>query len=172
MTRPKVGAIKAPRVGLDIARASNEVSTALQDSRLEWCSARTTTLTICARQDKFTAMRITEAVAKKSEPSSKLWDDRIVGFSLWVSPKGKKTFYAQKSIRNQTRRKKIGEWPAMTVQEARRKARETIASWDGETRTEAFADFTTEELVLELLNRVRTKASGSVSLRRNDSKPP
>ena len=106
-------------------------------------------------------MRITEANAKKAEPGSKLWDSDVVGFSLWVSPKDRRTFYVQKSVRNQTRREKIGIWPDMSVQDARRQAREIIAGWErepGESKTGRFADVTTEELALELLRRVQAQS--------------
>jgi hypothetical protein len=95
-------------------------------------------------------MRITEDIAKKSEPGSRLWDDDVRGFSLWTSPKGKRTWYAQRSIRNQTHRQKIGEWPDMSVQDARKRAREIIATWHGDLE-----HISTEQLLLELLKRVR-----------------
>lgn len=106
-------------------------------------------------------MRITEAKAKNSEPGTKLWDDEVTGFSLWISPKGKRTWYVQKSVHNQTKRQKIGSWPEVSVQDARRRAREIVATWQGEfdgARSAELASFTTEELALELLRRVQVQS--------------
>ncbi|MBN8978040.1 MAG: integrase arm-type DNA-binding domain-containing protein [Rhizobiales bacterium] len=57
------------------------------------------------------------------EPDYFVWDDDISGFGIRVWPSGKKNFVAQYRAGGRTRRVKIGNYGALTVEEARKQAK-------------------------------------------------
>ncbi|TXH81198.1 MAG: DUF4102 domain-containing protein [Rhizobium sp.] len=54
------------------------------------------------------------------------WDDELAGFGVRVWPTGKKTYVAQYRAGKQTRRFKIGNHGALTVEEARKEAKAVL----------------------------------------------
>jgi len=55
-----------------------------------------------------------------------VWDDELRGFGVRVSPKDAKTFMVQYRAAGRTRRVKVGRYGALTVEEARLRARELL----------------------------------------------
>lgn len=77
-------------------------------------------------QQKLTKTIAVEAVAGTNDYV--LWDSEVVGFGLRVWPTGKKTFiYKFRSHTNRQRKMTIGAFPAVSVDQARRRARELAA---------------------------------------------
>lgn len=60
---------------------------------------------------------------KPGEPDYFVWDDLLPGFGIRVWPSGKKTYVAQYRAGIRTRRVKIGNHGALTVEEARKEAK-------------------------------------------------
>ena len=56
------------------------------------------------------------------------FDDNLTGFGIWVSPSGTKTFYIQYRSGGRTRKVKLGRYGHLTVDEARRKAKDLLGA--------------------------------------------
>ncbi len=56
------------------------------------------------------------------------WDSEVAGFGLRVSPKGKKTWIAQYRFGQKQRRLKLGQWPELRADRARKAARDALAA--------------------------------------------
>ncbi len=77
-------------------------------------------------QQKLTKTIVVEAAAGAKDYM--LWDSELAGFGLRVWPSGKKTFiYKYRSNTNRQRKMTIGAFPAISVDQARRRARELAA---------------------------------------------
>ena len=79
-------------------------------------------------------MKLTKSVVEKAQPAIKdttLNDEEIKGFRLKVTPKGKKVFQLRTRIQGRENRNQIplyiGDYPAISVQDARQKAAEWLA---------------------------------------------
>lgn len=73
----------------------------------------------------FGAKKLTKQVVDAATPDSAerfLWDTELRGFGLRVSPAGRRTFMVQYRARGRTRRVKIGSYPKMTPEQARKQA--------------------------------------------------
>ena len=55
------------------------------------------------------------------------WDEKIPGFGVRVSPKGKKTWFVMYRFAGLRRRFKFGRYPEVCLEEARRRARKALA---------------------------------------------
>src|SRR5690242_8030107 len=77
-------------------------------------------------------VKMTEAaVAALPLPSSGdafHWDAELAGFGLRVSAKGKRTWIAQWRFGSQQRRFKVGQWPELRADKARKQARDILAA--------------------------------------------
>ncbi len=58
------------------------------------------------------------------------WDDKDRGFGLKANPTGL-TFFAESRVDNKTRRVKLGNFPSMTPDEARRRAKSHLVAFSG-----------------------------------------
>lgn len=80
---------------------------------------------------KHAQQKLTKTIAVEAAAGAKdymLWDSEVVGFGLRVWPSGKKTFvYKYRSNTNRQRKMTIGMFPAVSVDQARRRARELAA---------------------------------------------
>src|SRR4051812_12404762 len=56
------------------------------------------------------------------------WDAEVPGFGLRVSAKGKRTWIAQWRFGSQQRRFKVGQWPELRADKARKQARDILAA--------------------------------------------
>mgnify|MGYP003668476702 CR=1 FL=1 len=78
-----------------------------------------------------TADRLTKTLVDRAEPGSRTWDSEVPGFGLRVTAAGTKSFIFQfRSRTNEQGRIVIGRYPSMTVEQARRVAREHRVSVD------------------------------------------
>ena len=72
--------------------------------------------------------RLTDAAVKKIKPPKQgqdyHWDSYVPGFALRASYSGRKTFELRYRIDGRQRRMTLGVWPAVTLAEAREKARD------------------------------------------------
>ena len=72
-----------------------------------------------------TNTRLTKTLVNQAPPSSQTWDCEVPGFGLRVTAAGTKSFVFQfRSRANEQGRIVIGRYPAMTVEQARKTARE------------------------------------------------
>ncbi|MDP1912114.1 site-specific integrase [Brevundimonas sp.] len=72
-----------------------------------------------------TAGRLTKTLVDRAEPGSRTWDSEVPGFGLRVTAAGTKSFIFQfRSRTNEQGRMVIGRYPSMTVEQARKAARE------------------------------------------------
>lgn len=75
-------------------------------------------------------MKLTNAKVKAATNDSgkAVWfyDDELTGFSLTVSPKGKKTFYVDAWANGRKNRQKLGSFPELTATEARNQAKQIL----------------------------------------------
>lgn len=72
-----------------------------------------------------TAGRLTKTLVDRAEAGSRTWDSEVPGFGLRVTDAGTKSFIFQfRSRTNEQGRMVIGRYPSMTVEQARRAARE------------------------------------------------
>lgn len=79
--------------------------------------------------EKANRINFTKAAIEAIEPPAKLaywYDTRQSGLLLMVTPKGSKTFYVYRKVEGRPERIKLGQWPAMPVDLARKKAAETL----------------------------------------------
>lgn len=75
---------------------------------------------------------LTNKFAEKAPPG-KHWDKKLPGFGLWVNPTGThRTFYLQRPFRGKTRREKLGRYPGLTAEDARKRALRMTADWQDE----------------------------------------
>ncbi len=67
---------------------------------------------------------------KAQEAEYAVWDDELKGFGVRVSPKGAKTFqvFWRSGAGGRQRKRKLGRYPAMTVEQARRDAFDLLAA--------------------------------------------
>lgn len=65
-----------------------------------------------------------EALPSPEKGSRFFWDDKTPGFALRVTAGGAKTFYVVKKVEGRTEQHRIGPFPVLTVEQARRKAAE------------------------------------------------
>jgi len=73
--------------------------------------------------------RLTAKFCKTVKPAEKpveYWDTYLTGMSLLVSPRGKRTFYTKFRTHGKQRRRQIGPYPIVTLDEARDRAREIL----------------------------------------------
>ena len=56
------------------------------------------------------------------------WDSEVKGFGVRVSPKGKRTWIAQWRFGARQRRMKLGQWPELRADKARKAARDALAA--------------------------------------------
>jgi integrase len=72
-----------------------------------------------------TAGRLTKTLVDRAEAGSRAWDSEVPGFGLRVTDAGTKSFIFQfRSRTNEQGRMVIGRYPSMTVEQARKVARE------------------------------------------------
>lgn len=72
-----------------------------------------------------TAGRLTKTLVDRAEAGSRTWDSEVPGFGLRVTDAGTKSFIFQfRSRTNEQGRMVIGRYPSMTVEQARKVARE------------------------------------------------
>lgn len=72
-----------------------------------------------------TTNRLTKTLIDQAAPGSQLWDGEAPGFGLRVTASGTKSFVFQfRSRANEQGRITIGRYPSMTVEQARKTARE------------------------------------------------
>ncbi|MBI1361422.1 MAG: DUF4102 domain-containing protein [Alphaproteobacteria bacterium] len=84
------------------------------------------------RKIKLTKTLVAELEAQGEEYS--VWDTTVEGFHVRVLPSGLKTFYVfYRSKRGKTRRRSLGRFPTVRVEEARDSARADIAAATGES---------------------------------------
>lgn len=67
--------------------------------------------------------RLTRAAISSAHPGSTLWDSEVSGFCFRTSPSGKQSFAFQFRSASGQGKLKIGSYPAMTIDEARKIAR-------------------------------------------------
>lgn len=80
---------------------------------------------------KSTTIRLTRAAISSAQSNSALWDAEVPGLCLRTTPKGSKSFVFQFRARSGEQGKlKIGSYPAMTIDEARKLARRHRVSVD------------------------------------------
>jgi integrase len=76
-------------------------------------------------------LSLTKTVVETIQPAAKdviIWDTRLTGFFLKVTPRGRKAFGYTYRVGHQTRRPMIGTYPSMGVDEARKQA----VKWRGQ----------------------------------------
>lgn len=72
-----------------------------------------------------TSSRLNKTLVDRAEPGSRTWDSEVPGFGLRVTDAGTKSFIFQfRSRANEQGRIVIGRYPSMTVDQARKTARE------------------------------------------------
>lgn len=74
--------------------------------------------------------KLTKRLIDSLKPADKEyseWDDELKGFGVRISPKGAKTFQVYWRAGRRERKRKIGRYPAMTVDQARKAAFELLA---------------------------------------------
>ena len=72
-----------------------------------------------------TPARLTKTLIDRAVPSSTTWDSEVPGFGIRVTPAGTKSFIFQfRSRANKQGKMVIGRYPSMTVEQARKAARE------------------------------------------------
>ncbi|WP_417819614.1 tyrosine-type recombinase/integrase [Terasakiella sp.] len=64
---------------------------------------------------------------KPTEQEYAVWDDELKGFGIRVSPKGNKTFQVYWRAGKRERKRKVGRYPPMTVDQARKAAFELLS---------------------------------------------
>ncbi len=74
-------------------------------------------------------IKITKRSIEAIAPTGKdhfVWDNKLSGFDILVSPQGLKTYIIQYRFRGKTQRVKLGRFDLMTTDEARRDAKITL----------------------------------------------
>ncbi|MEO0701861.1 MAG: integrase arm-type DNA-binding domain-containing protein [Pseudomonadota bacterium] len=94
----------------------------------------------------------------KSAPEGKHWSSDLTGLSLWVSPKGTRSWYVQRTVNGKACREQIGRFPQMTATEARHRAIALLNEWQTEA-PKPLRQVTLEQSLREYLSRDRLKAS-------------
>ncbi|MEQ9111965.1 MAG: tyrosine-type recombinase/integrase [Rhodospirillaceae bacterium] len=85
------------------------------------------------------------------------WDDELKGFGIRISPKGKKTFLIQYRAAGRTRRMKLGPYGAVTVDEARSRAKTLLGDIAaGENPAEKAIQYRMAPTVAEVCERFKT----------------
>src|SRR6056297_155948 len=72
--------------------------------------------------------KLTETACRNAQPNSKTSDVEIKGFGLFSGAKAK-TFYYQREVRGKTVREKLGNWPDVSVAQARADALDLAAAY-------------------------------------------
>lgn len=110
-------------------------------------------------------MRISKAIVEKLKPATSdqfVWDDDIRGFGVRVKPSGARSFLIQyRTHEGRSRRLTVGQFPKLTVAEARREARLKLADATrggdpAEERRAARQGVTIKELCAEYLKAAPT----------------
>ena len=74
--------------------------------------------------------KLTKRIVESSQPEASdlfLWDDEVAGFGLRLRPSGRRSFIVQYRTREgRQRRRTLGRFPVMTVDQARRDAKEWL----------------------------------------------
>lgn len=76
--------------------------------------------------------RFIESLPVPKSGAARYWDQAVRGLGIKVEPTGAKTFYWSRKARGRRVWKTIGEWPAMTIDDARAQASKhntTLAEW-------------------------------------------
>lgn len=72
-------------------------------------------------------VQLNDRVYEREKTPGILWDTKVTGLGLRISPKGKRVFVLDYYAGLEHRRPKIGQFPAMTVEAARNRAMEIKA---------------------------------------------
>ncbi|WP_022729412.1 tyrosine-type recombinase/integrase [Fodinicurvata sediminis] len=102
--------------------------------------------------------KLTKRLIEATEPGSKgvfLWDDTVRGFGLRVSPNGRCSFLVQyRLLDGRQRRRTLGTYPLLTVEQARKKASAWIVkAQEGDDPAESKDQERRAETVAELADR-------------------
>lgn len=60
-----------------------------------------------------------------------VWDTHLPGFGVRISPSGKKVFFAMRRVGNRQQRVTLGDYPALSLQQARDAARQAFCEAEG-----------------------------------------
>lgn len=103
--------------------------------------------------------RLTATVVENAKPSPsgelELWDELLPGFGLRVSARGRKSFVVFTRLHGRKIRVTLGHYPAMSLAEARERARATIQtiSCGDDPRRQRTNDTAIESVVADFLTR-------------------
>ena len=93
--------------------------------------ARTYVLQIVAKF-RMPQVKLTDAFLRKKEPPSGIaieyWDQALPGFGVRFNPSGRKAFMCMTRVKGKQRRFAVGSYPALSLAEARNKARQVCES--------------------------------------------
>ena len=77
-------------------------------------------------KDRITKRRL-EAITVPAEGRTRLYDDQLTGFGVVVHPTGRRSFFVEYGPERRRRRHTFGQFPALTVDQARMMAQSKLS---------------------------------------------